>query len=71
MRIGETIKCLRKNLHMTQKEFAISLESSQTAISEYESGVKTPSLRVAQRILRLAKSNRVKLTLDDIFQDEH
>lgn len=70
MRIGETIKEVRLKAGMTQVEFAKILGSSQAAISECENGTKTPSLKFSQKIVKFAKSKKMKLTLDDIFQDE-
>jgi DNA-binding XRE family transcriptional regulator len=70
MKIGTTIKDIRHKLSLTQIEFAKLLEVGQSTISSYELNVKIPSLQVAKKILMLAKSKRIKMTLDDIFQDE-
>lgn len=70
MGIGENLKKIRKALNLTQEDFAQELGSSQSAISEYEKGVKTPSLKVAQKIVKFAKTKKVKVTLNDIFPEE-
>jgi transcriptional regulator with XRE-family HTH domain len=58
--IGENIKKLRENLKMSQQEFGLAIGSSQTAVSQYELGQKTPSLKVINKILALAKSRKLK-----------
>ena len=65
MNIGDNIKKLRKELRYTQKQFAELLEISQTAISQYELNQKQPSLAVVNKILKFAKSNKVKIKLLD------
>lgn len=69
MNIGDTIKRVRNEAKMTQVEFSKSLEISQTAVTEYERGIRTPSLKVAKKIIDFAKQNKIKLTLTDIFSE--
>lgn len=41
--IGETIKTLRKQRHMTQNEFAKRLDVTQGAVSQWETGLTSPN----------------------------
>lgn len=70
MASSDSIKELRKKLQMTQVELAQELGCSQNTISQYEHGVKTPSVKIAQKMVRLAKENKIKVTLTDIFPED-
>lgn len=50
MTIGETISKVRKEKGLKQKDLAINCEISQTYLSQIESGTKTPSLEVLEKI---------------------
>lgn len=73
--ISSRIKELRKNLGLTQNQFAESLNISTVSISSYETGAKTPSLDM---IINMAKTYNVSAdwliglsehkSLDDIPQ---
>ena len=52
---------------MSRKEFATALGITVGAISNYENGSRIPKMRVAYRILDLAKRKGHKLGLDDIY----
>ena len=43
MNIGERIKYLRKDLHLTQQEFAVRIGTSRNNIAGYEAGTREPS----------------------------
>lgn len=44
--LGERLKNLRKNRHLTQKQLATLLHIHHSIISAYENGSRTPSLDV-------------------------
>ncbi len=67
--VVETVKRIRISLGLTQAELAKEINSSQAAISEYEGGVKIPSLKVAQKLIKLARAKKIKVTLMDIFPE--
>ena len=50
MDININLKKARQIANLTQGKLATAVGSSKSAISEYESGIKTPSLQVIQAI---------------------
>lgn len=52
MNIGERIKKIRKELNMTQAEFATRIGSVQNTVTGYESGRRNPSSLVLALICR-------------------
>lgn len=63
--IGRRITTLRKVMNLNKTAFAALIETSQPAVSQYESGVRRPELDVALRI-RL----RTGVTLDWIYEGD-
>jgi len=70
MTAGKCIKNIRDRLNLSQREFASELKISQTAVSQYELNQKEPSLTVMNKIIKYAKSKRIKIKLEDIFPDD-
>ena len=52
MNIGERIKKIRKELNLTQTEFALRIGSVQNTVTGYESGRRNPSAPVISLICR-------------------
>ena len=48
--IGKRLKRIRKELGLTQKEFATSIEISEATLRRYESGQNFPDAEVLERI---------------------
>lgn len=61
-KLGKRIQKLRKELGLTQEEFAEKLNISRTHIGHIEQGRKSPSIKLMEKI---AKTLRVKVK--DIF----
>lgn len=61
----KNIQILLREKDMTQEELAIDANLSQSSISAYISGTKTPSI---QALLRIAKA--LDTTLAELFSDE-
>ena len=57
MTIGERMKKLRKELHLTQQEFADRIGSVQNSITGYENGRRNPSAPVISLICREFSAN--------------
>lgn len=57
--VGDTIRELRKEKHLSQEKLADAIDSHQVYISEIEKGIKLPSLTVINNI---AKAFDVSLT---------
>ncbi len=70
MKIGQNLKRIRKELRLTQAELAKTLGLSQAAIAEYETDTRMPSLKVANKLIKLAKSKKIKVKIDDFFPEE-
>ncbi len=50
MQLGESIRTIRKKASLSQKELALRCAISQTAVSQIEAGIKTPSSRTIKKI---------------------
>ncbi len=61
-KLGNKIQKLRKEIGLTQEEFAEKLNISRTHIGHIEQGRKSPSMKLMEKI---AKALRVKVK--DIF----
>lgn len=57
--ISRNIKNIRKNLSLTQKDFALTIGVSEATISKIESGTRNPSLNVLKNIEEVYK---IKIT---------
>jgi len=57
--VGDTIRELRKEKHLSQEKLADAIDSHQVYISEIEKGIKLPSLSIINNI---AKAFDVSLT---------
>lgn len=66
MTTAESIKKFRKDLCITQSEFAQLLKVTVCTISMYENGKRQPSYPTIRKILELAKKKKIKMTFDDI-----
>ena len=60
--LGKEIKKLRKDLNITQEEFAYKIGISRTHTGHIEQGRKSPSFKVLEK---MAKTLRVKVK--DLF----
>jgi predicted transcriptional regulator len=71
MSIGYEIEKLRRNLWMTQLDFAKEIGISQTIVSQYEKGIKRPSPRTIKKIILFAKLKKQKfeITIEDILDE--
>lgn len=57
--VGDTIRELRKEKHLSQEKLADAIDSHQVYISEIEKGIKLPSLIIINNI---AKAFDISLT---------
>ncbi|MBQ7503095.1 helix-turn-helix transcriptional regulator [bacterium] len=55
MDISKNIKTARQDIKLTQSSLASMIGSSKSAMSEYESGIKVPSLSVIEEIAKVTK----------------
>ena len=51
--VGDTIRELRKEKHLSQEKFADAINSHQVYISEIEKGIKLPSLIIINNIAKV------------------
>lgn len=70
MSTGKNIKTLRNRLGMTQVQFANELKVTQGNVSLWETDVKNPSVPVSYKIIKLAKSKGVIVSLEYIRPEE-
>lgn len=50
MSVGKTIKEIRKQRNLTQKQLADQIEISRSYLSDIENGNKNPSIKTTQRL---------------------
>ncbi|MCP5345138.1 MAG: helix-turn-helix transcriptional regulator [Pseudomonadales bacterium] len=60
------LKQHREKARLTRKELADIAEVTPQAISNYESGSRTPSLKVAIRIIEALRKRKVKVPISDL-----
>lgn len=63
--LSEKIKLYRMENGLTQKEMANALNSSQNTISNYETGVRTPTVKKLLAIATLLGCSVADLTADE------
>lgn len=62
------IKSIREQLGLTQGQMAKGIGfRRETTVSNYENGYRTPDPRTAYKIIKLADSKNIKITLEDIY----
>ncbi len=54
---------------MSQKELAEELDVAQGCIGNYECGIRMPSLKIAWRLVKLARKKGDKINLEDVLPD--
>ena len=59
MIFSKTLKCIRKQLNLTQEQFARELNVSFSTINRWENGRTTPSTLAKKQILDYCKSKCV------------
>lgn len=65
--LSETIKNLRLQLFLDQKEFAEIIGIKKGTVSNYENGYRKPRLPIIRRMLELARKNKIKLNPEDFL----
>lgn len=64
------IKSLRQRANLTQGELAALINSTQGAVSHYETGRRIPDMSVGKRIVSAFRTIGLQTTLDEVFADE-
>lgn len=62
------IKSIREKKHISQKQLAAAIGTSQSAIAEYESGQKTPKLETFSRIADALDTSVLALLPSDMTE---
>lgn len=62
------IRSLRIRADMTQRELGEACGLGQSAIGNYEAGLRTPSIDVVQRIVGAVRAKGVDVSIEDIFK---
>ena len=63
------IKRIRDRLKLSQTAFAELIGVGQGAINNYENGRRLPKVTIAKKMLIVAKKNRIKTSLEDIYRE--
>lgn len=62
---------IREKLGITQRQLAISLGWKQGRIGNYETGIRTPSLKTSRQIVSALNQLGANVVLDDVFPAEN
>lgn len=62
------IKDIRDKLGLTQNELAAKLEMTQGNVGHYEKGIQDVPVRVAKKLVSIAKANGLDMSLDDFYR---
>ncbi|MCD4714773.1 MAG: helix-turn-helix domain-containing protein [Clostridiales bacterium] len=62
-KFGSVLSTMRKNRSLSQEELAFELDLHRTYISQIERGIKSPSLRVIEKI-----ANYFEITYGELFK---
>lgn len=66
MKPAELIMILNKEHRYTQKEIAAYMGCKQAAVSKYLRGVDIPSAKFLVGLIKLARKERIKVTIEDL-----
>ena len=69
--IGQRIKALRKELGLTQIDFAATIETTQSAVSKWERRDETPSDIFVEKIAALTGTTAGYIRYGDAYQRRH
>lgn len=61
------IYAFREWAGMTQLELAAAIFVTQTAIANYEKGIRRPKIEIAKRLCSLAREKGFSLTFEDLY----
>lgn len=64
MSVNKTLKNIRLNMGLTQKQLSKHLNITQGAVSHWEKGISNPSVTLANKIVKLATKHGVNCTLE-------
>lgn len=64
----DNIRYIREGKHISQKQLAAAIGTSQSAIAEYESGQKTPKLETFSRIAAALDTSVLSLLPSEISE---
>jgi DNA-binding XRE family transcriptional regulator len=67
--VSAIVTDLREKLNFTKTEMAHELRVTLGALYNYEHSKRLPAIRIAYRIIELAKSHGIAMTLEDIYPD--
>lgn len=67
--IGKTIKRIRNEAALDQRAFAQAIECNQSYLSRIERELHLPSHGLVMRIIRFAKSRKIKVKLEELFPE--
>jgi putative transcriptional regulator len=61
------LAAVRTRLSLSQKQFGKLIGKGQSAVANYEKGLRHFSIEDAYKVMSFAKKNGVELTLEDFF----
>jgi len=64
------LKALRKKAGLSQAALAKELGVGQSAVANYECGLRSLSLEQASRIVQVLRDHKVVVSFDEVFKKE-
>ncbi|WP_408636922.1 helix-turn-helix transcriptional regulator [Paraburkholderia sp. RL17-368-BIF-A] len=62
-----SVSTIRKRLELSQHDLSVLLGVGQSAVSQYENDGCDPSVKVARKIVELAASRGIVITIAEVF----
>ena len=66
MNVRERLFALRMKLMFSRREMADGIEVNVATIYRYESGLRSPTIQIARRIVNLAKKHGIEISITEI-----
>jgi DNA-binding XRE family transcriptional regulator len=62
-----SVSVIRKRLDLSQQDFSAALGVGQSAVSQYENDGCDPSVKIARKIVDLAETRGISITIAEVF----
>lgn len=61
------LKTIRENAGLTQSDLAKQIDVTKASVSNYETGLRKPNIKIAQKIAIAISAYGCACTVDDLF----
>jgi predicted transcriptional regulator len=67
MKAAKAVKKVRLNMFLSVQQFATMLNVTPQTIRNYERELRDPKINIIERIVEIAKKNKIGITVNDFF----